>query len=126
MQGAKRIVFGATAALIGVLIGSTSTYLWFFQDIHHNFPAKEAVVGKIKSDLLKTDADFMHATSNNLQVFPIYFSDRNCVLVRPEKPITFNSNEIFYCFDRGWGGSPRRVVDVTLQMAPNVSDGAAQ
>lgn len=126
MQGAKRLAFGATAVLIGIMIGSAITYLWFFQEINHNFPAKEAVTEKIKSSLIKSDADFMHATSNELKLFPIYFSDGNCVLVRPGKPIAFNSKEIIYCFDKNWSGPPQRVVDVTLHLKSDVPEKVAQ
>ncbi len=131
MQGAKRLVFGATAVLIGIMIGSAITYLWFFQDINHSFPEKEAVVDKVSSSLIKSDTDFMHATSSELKIFPIYFSDRNCVVVRPFKPIAFStnafgSNEIMYCFDKNWSGPPQRVVDVTLHLKSDVPEKVAQ
>jgi hypothetical protein len=131
MQGAKRLGFGASAVLIGIIIGSVLTYLWFFQDINRSFPEKEAIVVKVSSSLIKSDADFMHATSSKLKIFPIYFSDRNCVLVRPVKPIAFStnafgSNEMIYCFDKNWSGPPQRAVDVTLHLKSDVLEKVAQ
>jgi len=126
MKGVKKIIFGATAALIGTLFGSTTTYLWSFQDIHHNFPAKDTVVRKIKLELIKRYAGFMHATSNKLKIIPIYLPDRNCVLVRSERAIAFNSDEIFYWFDKNWRGLPHRVIGVTLQMGSEAPEDAEQ
>jgi hypothetical protein len=126
MQGAKRLTFGATAVLIGILIGSAITYLWFFQDINHSFSRKSVVVEKIKSSLLKSDAAFMHATSRELKLYPIYLPDGNCTVVRPVKSIVYEPDEIIFCFDKYWGGPAQRVVDVTMHLKSDAPEKVAQ
>lgn len=125
MQGANRLTFGATGVLIGILIGSAITYLWFFQDINHNF-SRKSVVEKIKSSLLKSDAAFMHATSRELKLYPIYLPDGNCAVVRPVKSILYESEEIIFCFDKNWGGPAQRIVDVTMHLKSDVPEKVAQ
>ncbi|MBK9009382.1 hypothetical protein [Novosphingobium sp.] len=125
--GAKRLVFGATAVLIGIMIGFCNNVPLVFSGYQSQLSRKKAVVDKVSSSLIKSDTDFMHATSSELKIFPIYFSDRNCVVVRPFKPIAFStnafgSNEIMYCFDKNWSGPPQRVVDVTLHLKSDVPE----